>query len=262
MEYQKMIILIMAIIIGLCVGSFLNVVIYRLPNGMNLAKPSSHCPKCNSKIKWYDNIPVLSYIILGGKCRNCKEKISFRYTIVEIMNSAIWALCVCVFYEKNIYYMFMMMILSSTLICIAFIDLENMIIPDSLQIIVFLCAIFSLFFEWNIDNTWQSKVLSCIILGGAFFLLFYIFEKVIKKEVIGGGDIKLIISSSLLLGFANGILSLAIACILASIVIVIIKAVKKYGNGKEYPFAPYLCLGIFIACTFGKEIIDAYMSLF
>lgn len=262
MDERKLIVLIMAIIIGLCVGSFLNVVIYRLPNKMNLATPHSHCPKCNVRIKWYDNIPIFSYVILGGKCRNCKERISFRYTIVEAMNACLWALCVLCFYDRNIYYMGMMFVLSSTLVCISFIDLEHMIIPDSLQIIVFVCAVFAIFFEWNDTNTWQSKVIGFTVLGGLFFILFYVFERLIKKEVIGGGDIKLIMSSSLLLGIGNGILSICIACVVASLIIIIIKMSKGYGKGKEYPFAPYLCLGIIVSCFFGSEIIQAYMSLF
>ena len=89
-DFVYVVALILAGVLGLCVGSFLNVVIYRLPNGMNLAKPASHCPKCKKEIKWYDNIPVLSYIILGGKCRNCKTHISFRYTLVELLNAILW----------------------------------------------------------------------------------------------------------------------------------------------------------------------------
>ena len=89
--------IVLTILLGLCVGSFLNVVIYRLPNGMSLAKPASHCPKCQNPIRWYDNIPVVSYLILGGKCRHCKEKISFRYPFVELFNTAMWFLCLLCF---------------------------------------------------------------------------------------------------------------------------------------------------------------------
>ena len=122
------------VVFGLCFGSFLNVVIYRLPNNMNIAFPSSHCPNCNYKLKWYDNIPVLSYIILKGKCRNCKEKISPRYMIVEILTAILILVC----YLK--FDLSLMFILSSiavmVYICITFIDSKHYIIPDSLNIIL------------------------------------------------------------------------------------------------------------------------------
>ena len=89
---MEIIICVLTALLGLCVGSFLNVVIYRVPNGMSIAMPPSHCPKCGYKLKWYDNIPVLSYIILGGKCRSCKEPISPRYTIVELLIMLLWLL--------------------------------------------------------------------------------------------------------------------------------------------------------------------------
>ena len=88
-------------ILGLCVGSFLNVVIYRLPNEMSLSKPGSHCVKCNYSLKWYDNIPVLSYLLLGGKCRKCKARISPRYMVVELINAAFWLLAVALFCKRG-----------------------------------------------------------------------------------------------------------------------------------------------------------------
>ena len=111
---------ILAGILGLCVGSFLNVVIYRLPNGMNLAKPDSHCTTCDYMLKWYDNIPVLSYIILGGKCRKCKQKISPRYMLVELLNALLWLLAAHLFWEKSIVYAVLTAVVLSTLVCIFF----------------------------------------------------------------------------------------------------------------------------------------------
>ena len=89
-------------ILGLCVGSFLNVVIYRWPNNMSIAKPSSHCPTCKYELRWYDNIPVLSYLMLGGKCRSCKTHISFRYTAVEVANTVLWLLCAFLFWRHSL----------------------------------------------------------------------------------------------------------------------------------------------------------------
>ena len=129
--------IVLTILLSLVVGSFLNVVIYRLPRNMSLAKPGSHCPKCNSPIKWYDNIPVLSYLFLGGKCRNCKEKISFRYPMIELLNCALWFVSLLIFTnfiistnDLNWYRFIVGCIASSTLICIFFIDYDSMEIPE------------------------------------------------------------------------------------------------------------------------------------
>ena len=91
-------------LLGLCVGSFLNVVIYRLPNNMSLANPGSHCTSCQYSLRWYDNIPVVSYLLLGGKCRKCKSRISPRYMLVELLNSVLWVLSVALFWESSVVY--------------------------------------------------------------------------------------------------------------------------------------------------------------
>ena len=100
--YYLVVAYVFAGLFGICIGSFLNVVIYRVPNGMSVAFPGSHCPKCGYQLKWYDNIPVLSYLMLGGKCRGCKERISPRYATVELANMLLWLLSVALFWERSI----------------------------------------------------------------------------------------------------------------------------------------------------------------
>ena len=112
-------------VFGLCIGSFLNVVIYRLPLGMSLAKPDSHCTKCNYFLKWYDNIPVLSYLMLGGKCRKCKSPISPRYMLVEIFTCLCFLACALLFWKHNPVYAVISALFCCSLICIFFIDLDN-----------------------------------------------------------------------------------------------------------------------------------------
>lgn len=111
----------MLALVGLAVGSFLNVVIYRVPLGMSVATPASHCPNCNASLKWYDNIPVVSYCILGGKCRSCKTHIPFRYTIVELANMLLWIVCVARF-SGNVIYGGVVALAISVCICVFFID--------------------------------------------------------------------------------------------------------------------------------------------
>lgn len=126
---------------GLCIGSFLNVVIYRLPRNMSLAKPGSHCTSCGYFLKWYDNIPVLSYLMLGGKCRSCKAHISFRYTAVELLNAVLWLLTALFFWRQSPLYAVAVALACSLLICIGFIDLKTMYIHDILVYLLALPAI-------------------------------------------------------------------------------------------------------------------------
>lgn len=176
MNVLEIYILVMTIVVGLCVGSFLNVVIYRLPNEIKLHKPASHCPNCQYKLKWYDNIPVFSYLFLGGKCRVCKKKISFRYPFVEILNMVLWFICLLCFTNiiiktnENDYVMFVTSCIScSTLICIFFTDLENLIIPDELQIMILCLGLIATFSDYE---TTVSQVLGFFV-GGGFFLLLH-----------------------------------------------------------------------------------------
>lgn len=261
MDQIKIIAIVLSAILGLCVGSFLNVVIYRLPNGINLAKPASHCPKCNNPIKWYDNIPVLSYLILGGKCRHCKEHISIRYTIVELLNALLWVGSVLMFWSRNIPYTITVCIACSILICIFFIDLEHMIIPDSLQLCLLACAIAMIFTEWDPDNTWDVKLYGLLVCGGLFVVIHYGALILFKKEAIGGGDVKLFAILGLMLGLSNSILMLIISTVLASIVLLLVKVIKKFNKDKEYPFAPFIVIAAIISIFFGYYIVTGYLDL-
>lgn len=261
MDQIKIIALIIAGVLGLCIGSFLNVVIYRVPNGLNIAKPASHCPNCKNPIKWYDNIPVLSYIFLGGKCRHCKEHISFRYTIVEILNAILWLLSVLMFWDKSIFFACTLAVTCSVLLCIVFIDLEQMIIPDVLQIALLICAIVMIFAEWNEQNTWQNKIYGFLLCTSFALLIHYIPLIFFNKEALGGGDVKLFAILGLLLGTANSLLALVISFVSASFVLLVVKLVKKYNREKEYPFAPFIVFGIMISLFFGYSLVEGYLSL-
>lgn len=247
---------ILSAIIGLCVGSFLNVVIYRVPLGMSVAFPASHCPKCGYKLHWYDNIPVLSYIILGGKCRNCKEHISFRYTLVELLTAALWLLCAFIF-KNNLIFMICAIITCSVGVCVTFIDLEHMIIPDRFHIIMLPVAVLSIFCDEKYDY------ISHLIGFGAAIVVFigiaWLGKKILKREALGGGDVKLAIVAGLLLGWQKLVLMMLVASVIGSVVMIIKRA--KSGESKEIPFAPFLIFGLLVAMLFGNAIIGAYMSL-
>ncbi len=144
-------------VLGLMIGSFLNVVVYRLPRGMNLAKPASHCTSCGHKLAWYDNIPVFSYLFLRGKCRYCGAAVSPRYILVETANCALWCAAALVFYPRGVAYTASCALALSVLLSAACCDGENMFIPDSLQVALALCALAALFAAVNQYGTQGKK---------------------------------------------------------------------------------------------------------
>ena len=258
--------IVLTILLGLVVGSFLNVVIYRLPNNMSLAKPASHCPKCNSPIKWYDNIPILSYIILGGKCRNCREKISFRYPFIEFFNMVLWFVCLFVFTnfiiptnQLNWLRFITSCIVCSTLICIAMIDFDSMEIPDVLQLILLLCGLVLLLDDPTKD-TIMLKVFGFIGAGLLFYLVNLIFKLIKKTDGIGFGDVELVACAGLILGGFKMIYALIIACVGGGVFLLIYALVKK-DKDKLYPFAPLLVTGILVALFTGDIVINWYLKL-
>ncbi len=246
-------------ILGLCVGSFLNVVIYRVPEGMSVAFPSSHCPKCGYNLRWYDNIPILSYLILGGKCRKCREHISIRYTLVEIANMLLWLLSAILFWKESIVYACVAMIASSVLICIFFIDLEHMLIFNRFTLTIVALGLVAMFFDSY--TTILDHVIGGVSGALVFVGLYFGSILVLKKEGFGWGDVKLVAAAGLLLGWQKLVLSMLIASVSACIVLLLVKLINKDENGKEYPFAPFIVAGIMTSLLVGEPIITWYMNL-
>ena len=261
------------------IGSFLNVVIYRLPRKMNLAKPASHCPKCDNPIKWYDNIPIVSYIILGGKCRHCKEPISPRYIIVEAMTGIISTLIFLRFgLTANALFGIVMFLL---LIPISFIDAEHMIIPDSCIIGLLVLGIFGIFFnnlEYGYGIIKIDFVSKLIALGIVVVISFIIqlLERLMKRDLMGGGDLKLFAVSSLILGWQLFLLMLCFSSIIACVVEITKEQIRKAKNSKEedeneeeapakeahlFAFGPYIALSVMIVYCFGINIIEWWLQL-
>ena len=251
---------ILAGIVGLCVGSFLNVVIYRVPNGMSVAMPPSHCPKCNYQLKWYDNIPVLSYLLLGGKCRSCKEPISFRYTAVEILNALLWLVAVWAFWQKSPVYAGIVACACSVMVCVAFIDLEHQLIFDRFVIILACLGVGAIFFEPNM-MPWYEHLIGFAVATATFMAVYFGAQAIFKKEALGGGDVKLAMAMGLFIGWKNFLFSMLVASVVASIVLLILQKVSRAEKGKEYPFAPFLVLGFLVATFLGDIVVNAYISL-
>ncbi len=244
------IILIFTIAFGLCVGSFLNVCIFRIPREESIVTGPSHCMSCGERLKWYELIPVFSFLMQGGRCRHCKAKLSPQYPLIEAANAAGWV--ICLFVKGFSIEFFLGCGLFSALLTLAVIDARTMEIPFGINVFIFILGLVRLFTDLN---NWPLYLIGFAAVSG-FFLLVYLIT---GGRGIGGGDIKLMAAAGLLLGWKNILLSLMIAAIVATVVHLIRMAIVK--AGKMLAFGPYLSIGIFIAFLFGDIVINWYMSL-
>ena len=246
-------------LLGLCVGSFLNVVIYRLPLGMSLAHPGSHCTRCDYRLKWYDNIPVLSWLMLGGRCRSCHAPISPRYILVELANTALWILSVGLFLQKSPIYAIICAFVCSALICIFCIDLEHMLIHNRFVLLIAIGGAVAMFCD---RFTKPRDHLIGVLLGGGVFALFYFGALLIMgREAMGFGDVKLAAAAGLLLGWQRFFLAILVGSVAGSIVLGILNRVSHRERETEYPFGPFLVGGILLALLAGEPILSWYVGL-
>lgn len=234
-------------ILGLCVGSFLNVVIIRGLRKEQIIKGSSHCNNCDYTLKWYDNIPVISYILLKGKCRNCGEKISIQYPIIEIITgiSSLWIYLVNGNTIKTVLYILVIF----CMIVISMVDLKIQEIPILLVYIIGIVAII---------NTILNKSYKDSILGFVAIPVFLLIILLLTSgRGIGGGDIKLEAVLGLLLTWKYSILSFYIGCVSLVIAYPILRKLKIKGfDTNKVPFGPYLCFGAFIMMIYGEQIVS------
>ncbi|MCX8027566.1 MAG: prepilin peptidase [Thermodesulfovibrionales bacterium] len=247
------------VILGLVVGSFLNVCIYRLPRGMGIITPPSSCPHCASRIKPYDNIPLVSYIILGGKCRYCKGNISIRYPLVELSNAILYLLC----YQTFGFGLYLPIIFAfvSSMIVITFIDLEFQIIPDVITLPGIIIGLISasLIFPDPFDKLHNTGFLNSIIGilgGGGFFLLVAI----ISRGGMGGGDIKMIAMVGAFLGYKGVLLTILFGSLIGSLVGIGLMIFKGKDRKTKVPFGPFLALGCLLTLFYGDKIMHLYLG--
>ena len=237
-----------SVIFGLLFGSFLNVCIYRIPRDKSIIWPPSSCPGCGARIKWYDNIPVLSYLVLLGKCRNCKQPISLQYPVIEILTGLLTGLVV--WHAGLSLWAFVLLAAVYALIVLSVIDLELMIIPDrfSLGLIVL-----GLAFAWtnpHCSGMWWQKELASL-LGAAVGLFGVLAIALIgtwmfKKDAMGGGDVKLMGGVGALIGWEGVITTIVFASFFGLVYAVFLMIFKGKKGGDAIPFGPFLSLGALI----------------
>ena len=236
---------------GAIVGSFLNVVILRLPTGeRSLVTPPSQCPQCKTRIKWYDNIPILSFICLLGKCRYCKTKISFQYPLVEFC-TALMSVALYTKFGLSFEYFFYFLFICA-LITIIFIDISHQIIPDKISLPGILIGFAGSFFCSEV--TWQQSGLGILLGGGVLYAIAEGYYLLAKRDGMGGGDIKLLAMIGGFLGWQS-LLFVIFASSLSGSVVGIIAMLKQGKGGKtRIPFGPFLSLAAICFLFFKKEI--------
>jgi len=256
---MEIILLIFAGLFGLAIGSFLNVVIYRLPRKIKFLKDRSVCPKCGNQLKWYHNIPFFSYLFLKGKCGFCEQHISFRYPLVESINAIFY---LYYYYRFDISYDFVIYsILTSALIVIFFIDLDYQIIPDRITIPGMVLAIMISWFPNGI-GLFQSLI-GLLVGGGSLYLIALLGDFLFKKESMGGGDIKMAAMLGAFLGWQKIIfifMASAVIGLVISITMMIFS--KKLRKDRVVPFGPFIALAAVLAIIYGDIIINYYLENF
>jgi len=249
--------LVVYILFGLITGSFLNVCIHRIPLEGSILRPRSTCPKCNSKIPFYDNIPVISYLVLKGKCRSCGQAISLRYPLVEILTAGFTTAVGTVFGMTplgGVYIVFIYI-----LIVITVIDLDHMIIPDRLVGLGLITGIAAIFVG-AIEIGWKDAFMGSFFYGGFLYLAGMAGKRIFKKEAMGMGDVKLGVMMGLLLGWKMSVMSLYLSFLVASIVGLTAIITGQLSKGDRIPFGPFLAMGTVLAIFFGQAILEIYLS--
>lgn len=241
-------------ILGLIVGSFSNVCIYRIPRNESIVYPASHCLKCRSNISPKDNIPLLSFILLKGRCRNCKSKISIQYPIVELLTGLIYLIIYLTYglSVQTLIYIF----LSSSLIIIAFIDLNEQIVPDEISLPGIVIGFVISFFVPYIS--FINSALGVFIGGGIILIIGMGGSVIFKKEAMGGGDVKLAAMIGAFLGWRYIIISLFLGFFLGALagIFLILSKIKRRED--VVPFGPFIVLGSLITLLWGEKIISWY----
>ncbi len=244
-------------LVGLIIGSFLNVCIYRIPEGKSILWPNSHCPACHKSLNWYHNIPVLSYIALGGRCSFCRKKISLRYPSVEFLTGFLFFAVFHRFglsFVSCVYAFFV-----SLLVIITFIDLDFQIIPDviSLPGIVagFLC---SFAVPWL---NWSDSLFGILLGGGSLLLVAKVYKLLAKVDGMGGGDIKLLAMIGAFLGWKAILPVIFLSSMVGCLIGIPLMLFKGSGTKLAIPFGPFLALAAVIYMLYGHLLIQWYLRI-
>jgi leader peptidase (prepilin peptidase)/N-methyltransferase len=248
---------ILAFIFGACIGSFLNVCIYRIPAGLSIVHPASRCPQCKSPLPFYDNIPILSYLLLMGKCRKCKTPIAIRYPFVEFLGGLFALACVLSFGPTL--HGLVVFVFIATLLVITFIDLDHRIIPDTISlpgIPLFFLAAFAV-----PTVTWRASALGIAAGGGSLFAVAWIYQLVTGRQGMGGGDIKLLAMIGAMVGWQGILFTLFAASAIGTVIGLLVMILSGKDMKLAIPFGPFLAMGAVTYVFFGSAVIRWYVTM-
>lgn len=247
----------LVVAMGLAIGSFLNVVIYRTPRGVSIARGFSFCPNCKNQLRWFHNIPLISFLILKGQCAFCKESISFQYPGVELFNMLLYL----AFYEQLglEWSTLPLFFLGSALIVIIFVDFKFQIIPDSLTLPGMIIALAASFLPNGLGIT--QSLIGLVLGGGSLYLLAMFGDLLFKKESMGGGDIKMMAMLGAFLGWKIILLIFLVAPFLGVVTACILGIFsKRFRQSRTMSFGPFLSVAAMIAILYGEELIALYLK--
>lgn len=243
-------------LLGSCLGSFLNVCIYRLPRNLSIIFPNSFCPACNSPIRPYDNIPLISFLILKGRCRKCRARISWRYPLVEALMGTI---TLALFLKLGLSPLFFSILaFSAALLVITFIDLDHRIIPDIISLPGM--AIGIILALAGISIPIKSSLIGLLAGGGLLFIVAYVYEALTKREGMGGGDVKLLAMIGAWLGWQAVLFTLFFASLFGTIIGGTIMLIQKEGRYYAIPFGPFLSWAALAYIFIGPPLIHWYLN--
>ena len=271
--------------LGACIASFLNVVIWRVPRGESIVSPPSHCPKCNSPIKWYQNIPILSWLALRGKCANCRAPISPRYICVELLGGLLflaaflwlWLPTVPLWFAVT--HVVVMWIWIALMIAGSFIDFDHQLLPDFTTVggmilgvaesLVSTCFNF-VYGDGVQASTWLKLTplfwsLAGLVFGfGLLWLVRWIGSKAFKREAMGMGDVFLMGAVGALFGPVAVLVTLILSSVVGSVVgvVLILLSKTKLGGFTPIPYGPYICMGCLAWMFYGPQLVNLYLNLF
>jgi leader peptidase (prepilin peptidase)/N-methyltransferase len=245
-------------LVGLIVGSFLNVCIHRMPRHLSVISPASRCPSCNTPIKPYDNIPLLSFLMLGGKCRYCKAVIPLRYPFVEGLNALLYVAVLWRF--GPVWHTPVLFVLCSAMIVITFIDLDFQIIPDVITLPGMVAGLIagSLVvpdpFSRHGILGFTKAIIGLATGGGLFYLI-----AVLSRGGMGGGDVKMMAMVGAFLGWKSVLLTTFVGSLVGSVVGIFLMIARGKGRKTKVPFGPFLAIGALVTLFFGQEIQTLYL---
>lgn len=254
---SQVIFLVLSTLLGLALGSFYNVCIYRYLNSESILFPSSKCPHCSHQLSWWENIPLLSYIILQGHCRNCHTPISFSYPLVEFLSGS-WSLILAIKFEASLEWL-IYLLFGGLLIVMSFIDLKSFVLPDTMTLPGGAAALFCATFFLGLD--WKTSLIGGIAGAGIFWILQKGFKYLRGMEGLGTGDIKLMFLLGALLGWPSlplTVLTGAVCGLLASLFYLIQNS--QQGMQTPIPFGPFLNLGAMFYILFGPQVWQWYLG--